>query len=252
MAIRLLHTADWQLGKRFAGLPGDKAPLLREARFEAVRTMARLARRAARSMPCSWRATCSTTTSSGARRWPGPWRRCASSPAPGSSCPATTTPPRRPASGRGSPAGAARERAAREHARSPWRWPTGCVVLPAPLTAAQPGRSHRLDRSGSDAGGRLRVGLAHGAVAGRLPAEADAWNPIAADRAERARLDYLALGDWHGTLEIAARTWYAGTPEPDRFQGQRPARRCWSSSTAPGAAPYGGARCHRRPSLARG
>src|SRR5215218_7166148 len=44
MSVRLLHTADWQLGRGFAGLPAEKAPLLREARFEAVRTLARLAR----------------------------------------------------------------------------------------------------------------------------------------------------------------------------------------------------------------
>ena len=53
------------------------------------------------------------------------------------------------------------------------------------------------------------------------------------ERAERARLDYLALGDWHGTLEIAPRTWYAGTPEPDRFRANEPAMRCWWSSTRP-------------------
>ncbi|MFL5331657.1 MAG: exonuclease SbcCD subunit D, partial [Geminicoccaceae bacterium] len=58
----------------------------------------------------------------------------------------------------------------------------------------------------------------HGCVAGRLPETADSTNPIDGERAARARLDYLALGDWHGTLEIAPRTWYAGTPEPDRFR----------------------------------
>lgn len=29
--------------------------------------------------------------------------------------------------------------------------------------------------------------------------------------------DYIALGDWHGTKQIAASAWYAGTPELDRF-----------------------------------
>ncbi len=37
-------------------------------------------------------------------------------------------------------------------------------------------------------------------------------------RAQRARLDYLALGDWHGLREVDARTWYSGTPEPERFK----------------------------------
>lgn len=70
--------------------------------------------------------------------------------------------------------------------------------------------------------GRVRVGLAHGSVAGRLPDTIDATNPIAPDRAARARLDYLALGDWHGCLAIDARTWYAGTPEQDRFRNNEP------------------------------
>ncbi len=43
MTLRLLHSADWQLGRSFAGIGGDAAALLREARFEAVRRLARLA-----------------------------------------------------------------------------------------------------------------------------------------------------------------------------------------------------------------
>lgn len=66
--------------------------------------------------------------------------------------------------------------------------------------------------------GWLRIGLAHGAVQGLLAEDLDSANPITADRALRARLDYLALGDWHGTKRIDDRTWYSGTPEPDRFR----------------------------------
>ncbi|HEY5046885.1 MAG TPA: hypothetical protein VII49_02560, partial [Rhizomicrobium sp.] len=64
--------------------------------------------------------------------------------------------------------------------------------------------------------------LAHGSIPSLLPGQSDAKNPIAEDRAERARLDYLALGDWHGTREITPRTWYSGTPEPDRFRDNDP------------------------------
>ena len=66
--------------------------------------------------------------------------------------------------------------------------------------------------------GWLRIGMAHGAVQGVLADDIDSANPIAADRATTARLDYLALGDWHGCKQIDARTWYSGTPEPDRFK----------------------------------
>ncbi len=29
--------------------------------------------------------------------------------------------------------------------------------------------------------------------------------------------DYVALGDWHGTKKVDSKSWYSGTPEPDRF-----------------------------------
>ena len=35
---------------------------------------------------------------------------------------------------------------------------------------------------------------------------------------KHARLDYLALGDWHGELQVNERCWYSGTPETDSFQ----------------------------------
>lgn len=63
-----------------------------------------------------------------------------------------------------------------------------------------------------------RIGLAHGSVQGILPETVDSANPIAAGRAQGARLTYLALGDWHGTKQVDGRTWYAGTPESDRFK----------------------------------
>src|SRR5690554_2180752 len=56
----------------------------------------------------------------------------------------------------------------------------------------------------------LRIGLAHGSVQGLLPEDIDATNPIAPSRAETAKLDYLALGDWHGAKQINERTWYSG------------------------------------------
>ena len=68
----------------------------------------------------------------------------------------------------------------------------------------------------------VRIGLAHGSVQGVLAEEVDSANPIGADRATKARLDYLALGDWHGCKKIDSRTWYSGTPEPDRFKGNEP------------------------------
>ena len=70
--------------------------------------------------------------------------------------------------------------------------------------------------------GWLRIGLAHGSVEGILPGEIDSANPISAQRCASARLDYLALGDWHGMKQVNERCAYSGTPEPDRFRGNEP------------------------------
>jgi DNA repair exonuclease SbcCD nuclease subunit len=65
--------------------------------------------------------------------------------------------------------------------------------------------------------GALRIGLAHGSVRIFGSSSHSTNNPLALDRADRARLDYLALGDWHGASRIDDRTWYSGTPEADAF-----------------------------------
>lgn len=63
--------------------------------------------------------------------------------------------------------------------------------------------------------GALRIGLAHGSVVD-FGNEGEATNPIDPARPSKARLDYLALGDWHRTSQVGQRAWYAGTHEPDR------------------------------------
>ncbi|KXV76826.1 metallophosphoesterase family protein [Acetobacter cerevisiae] len=63
----------------------------------------------------------------------------------------------------------------------------------------------------------LRIGLAHGSVVGFGGEVESEHNPVALDRAKRAGLAYLALGDWHGFCQIDTRTIYSGTPETDRF-----------------------------------
>ena len=66
--------------------------------------------------------------------------------------------------------------------------------------------------------GLIRIGIAHGAVYGFDTDEEQRPNPIEPTRPELARLDYLALGDWHGEFEVNKRCWYSGTPETDSFQ----------------------------------
>ncbi|WID95081.1 DNA repair exonuclease [Bosea vestrisii] len=113
----------------------------------------------------------------------------------------------------------------------------GVIVLPAPCTTRRPGRD-LTEWMGAAATpeGSLRIGLAHGAVQS-FSEDGGASDVIAPDRAARAGLDYLALGDWHGQMRIGTRIWYSGTPEPDRFKHDAPGRALLVALDAAGAEP---------------
>jgi len=219
LTVRILHTSDWHLGCPFKQIPGDAGGVLRERRFEVVREIASLAR--ARRVDAVLVAgdvfdsqhigdalldrTLELLASAGGL-WillPGNhdaalaesvWTRLARRGPPPSVRVALGSEPLPIAEGR-------------------------AVVLPAPLAdrRALDDPTAGMDTAPSPAGA-IRIGLAHGVVEGLQPAAETVFNPIARDRAARAGLDYLALGDRHGTLEVAPRTWYAGTPEPDGFR----------------------------------
>lgn len=60
-----------------------------------------------------------------------------------------------------------------------------------------------------------RVLLAHGSVQG-FGSGTDV-NALNLERLPTGELDYIALGDWHGLMQVQQKAWYSGTPEPDRF-----------------------------------
>jgi DNA repair exonuclease SbcCD nuclease subunit len=67
-----------------------------------------------------------------------------------------------------------------------------------------------------------RVALLHGATAEFTSAQDDDGtgtlpNRVHLERLAWEELDYVALGDWHGTKQVHQKAWYAGTPEVDRF-----------------------------------
>lgn len=68
-----------------------------------------------------------------------------------------------------------------------------------------------------------RIVLAHGSVQGFDSAQEDedeesrGLNRIDLSRLADSEIDYIALGDWHGTKQVAHKAWYSGTPEIDRF-----------------------------------
>jgi DNA repair exonuclease SbcCD nuclease subunit len=88
------------------------------------------------------------------------------------------------------------------------------VLYPAPLKQKHSTLDPTAWIPGRTAGdGRIRIGVAHGAL-DVLPERTNF--PIAATRADEAGLDYLALGDWHGFVQNG-RAIYAGTMEQTSF-----------------------------------
>ncbi|MDT7833656.1 metallophosphoesterase family protein [Aquabacterium sp. OR-4] len=234
-----LHTADWQIGRQFSSFDPEHAPLLAEARLAAVERLAALA--AAHRVDAVLVAgdvfDAQTVSDRIVRRlfnalaaYPGPWLMI-----PGNHDAALAESVWTRAQRLGAvPANAHLLLSAEPRLFAE----LGFAVLPAPLTQRHThgDLSAWFDACDTPAG-LLRLGLAHGSVQGLLADEIDATNPIAPDRAARARLDYLALGDWHGCKRIDARTWYAGTPEPDRFKDNGAGQALLVSLAAPGAEP---------------
>ncbi|QUJ77228.1 DNA repair exonuclease [Sulfitobacter albidus] len=115
------------------------------------------------------------------------------------------------------------------------------TVLPAPCTVRSPGRDLTETMDQPTPEGQIRVGLGHGGITdfaalGQAAPEGPR-GVIAPDRAARAGLDYLGLGDWHGQIRIDARSWYSGTPEPDSFKHDVQGQALLVEIAAPGAAP---------------
>ncbi|MFS4580876.1 metallophosphoesterase family protein [Phaeobacter sp. C3_T13_0] len=94
----------------------------------------------------------------------------------------------------------------------------GATLLPAPCQHRFAGQdSTRWMDDTESPEGHLRIGLAHGAVLD-FDRDQNGAETIAPNRASTARLDYLALGDWHGDFTLNKRSRYSGTPERDRFK----------------------------------
>ena len=101
------------------------------------------------------------------------------------------------------------------------------VVLPCPLLqrheSSDPcGWLDQLDWSTLPAA-KPRLVLAHGGVNGFGGTDLDddnqatTPNRIDLNAPWLAQVDYVALGDWHGTKAVNAKAWYSGALEPDRF-----------------------------------
>ncbi|MGO4606132.1 exonuclease SbcCD subunit D [Variovorax sp. 2RAF20] len=217
--ISLLHTADWQIGRVFSQFEPDDAAALFEARFKAVELLAGIA--AERQVDAVLVAgdvfDLQTVSDKTIRRmfnamqgFAGPWLLI-----PGNHDSALSE----SVWSRAQRLGAIAPNVVCCLEPKPRTVAGKFTLLPAPLTQRHTyGDLTDWFATAQGEEGLPRIGLAHGCVQGILSEDIDSANPIAAGRAAQARLDYLALGDWHGTRQIDERTWYAGTPETDRFR----------------------------------
>jgi len=217
--MRFIHTADWQLGKPFGRFDAETRAALTEARFDAIDTLGKAAaehgaghvlvagdvfdtegpdeRTVVQAVTRMERHDCRWWLLPGNHdfaRNGGIWDRVRGRAA--ANVVVLTEP------------------VAHEIEDGVW-------LLPAPLlhrhTLDDPTQAfERMETPGA----RLRIGLAHGSIRG-FGTQGETKNLIAPDRARLSNLDYLALGDWHGTLQVDARTWYSGTPETDDFHKGR-------------------------------
>ncbi|NVK59590.1 MAG: metallophosphoesterase [Rhodobacteraceae bacterium] len=110
----------------------------------------------------------------------------------------------------------------------------GATLLPAPVAFRASGSDPTATLAQTETPeGSLRIALAHGGITDFT----ESGGAIAPDRDRSARLDYLALGDWHGRMTVSPRTHYPGTPEQDRFKhGRRGVCLCVAID-GPGAEP---------------
>lgn len=238
MPVRVIHTADLQIGKGFGRFPPEIAGRLRTERLETVKRIAALAtdRQADAVLVAGDCFDDVAVADETLRRFrvalepfAGPWVLL-----PGNHDPAIVESPWSRLRRLGLP-----ENVNIADQPRPIELPRRAVVLPAPLTRRRDAAdvSAWFEAAHTEEG-VIRIGLAHGSVAGFLPEASEAANPIARDRAARAKLDYLALGDWHGCLEVDQRSWYAGTPEPDRFRSNDPGYVLEVTIDGPGALPH--------------
>lgn len=232
--VRFVHTADWQIGMKFAKI-GDAGKRVREERFSAARRVVD----AASAHGAEFILVAGDLFEDNAVD--RTQVRMVADILGKAPCPVFIIP------GNHDPLvpGAVWEDRSWEAARNvvvfsentPYELP-GATLYPCPLR----GKQSDADPTSwirAEGGDRIHIGLAHGSVEGAPIGEWD--HPIPRDAASRSGLDYLALGHWHsfglfGTKD-APRTAYSGTHEPTSFGERDSGNALIVDIEAPGCAP---------------
>ncbi|HEX6112380.1 MAG TPA: metallophosphoesterase [Geminicoccaceae bacterium] len=237
--MRLIHTADWQIGKVFRFVDQATMGVLQEARLEAISAIGRLGLEHAAPVILVAGDIYDVATAED-RTLAQPIARMRAFAGlewhliPGNHDPHQPGGPWDRVVRRGLPANV------RVHLEpAPVALGGGAAqLLPAPLCRrrALGDPTAWMDETPT-ADAAIRIGLAHGSISAFGSDAQTQPNLIDPARPERAGLAYLALGDWHGTKRIGARCWYAGTPEVDDFGVEGGGHALLVDVAAPGAAP---------------
>jgi len=229
--MTFIHTADWQIGKPFAGI-GDahKRSLVQQERIEAIKRVGGVAREHGAAFvlvagdlfdsPSADKATVSAACSAIGQI----------------GVPVLAIPGNHDHAGPGSvweQAFFQRERDAlapnlRVMLEAAPVELDSAVILPCPLLrrAVMADPTDWLRAPEAFAGlspDKPRIVLAHGSTqtfTGQWTDDeegASASNLLDLSRLPATEIDYVALGDWHGSKQVDAKAWYSGTPELDRF-----------------------------------
>ncbi len=213
--VRFLHTADWQLGMKFAGL-GEAGGLVREERLAAAqRAVDEAGARGAQFILIAGDLFEDNAVDRSLVRKVARILGGASLPVfiiPGNHDPFVPGSVWEDRSWQSAP------NVTIITENSPLPCPGG-TLYPCPVRAKQSGDDPTAWIKAEEDGG-VHIGLAHGSVEGAPISDWD--HPIPRDAAARSGLDYLALGHWHsfGTFSDAPRMAYSGTHEPTSF-GER-------------------------------
>lgn len=226
--ITFIHTADWQLGKPFSRVADDeKRSALRKERFAAIRRLGDLARAA----DAAFVVVAGDVFDSNSPSNETVSAACDAIRSIG--IPVYVIPGNHDHAGPGSVWGQSfflaenRERAPnlRVLLESSPVVDDRYVLLPCPLSRRQGGDNPTAWISELDfaaLGDRPRIVIAHGSTL-NFRQEVDEEdggrqaNLIELDRLPMAELDYIALGDWHGMVQVGDKAWYSGSHETDRF-----------------------------------
>ena len=238
MAIRFIHTADWQLGKPFGNFDKGLSEVLRKARLDMILRLAETAKannvshiivagdvwdqelpnKQTIKQPLDIMGAADQITwwllpgNHDPARENGLWSQIKTIGVP-SNIRLLLTP-------------------------EPVQMSQSAYLLPSPWISKNPGVDNtRWMNEAVVPEDSIKIGIAHGSFKEFKGDAAQHCVISAFERVKDAELDYLALGDWHGKIELDKRIYYSGTPEIDRFPTNNPGWALIVEIAAKGAVP---------------